>query len=98
MSSITTDQQKETASQQAPGMTMAQRRAIGRTWRIVVIVIAIVYALFPVIYIISASFNPANSLSTSAIIPRNPSLEHYRTLFERDFWLWIRNSFVVATL
>ncbi|MEM6285357.1 MAG: sugar ABC transporter permease, partial [Chloroflexota bacterium] len=84
-------------SEAAPGLTMAQRNTIGRTWRIAVICIGIVYALFPVIYIISASFNPANSLSTAAIIPRNPTLEHYQTLFERDFWLWIRNSFIVAT-
>lgn len=83
---------------QQPGMPPERRQLIGRTWRLVVIFLAIAYALFPVIFVATASINPANSLSTAAVIPRNPTLEHYRTLFERDYWLWMRNSIVAATI
>jgi arabinogalactan oligomer / maltooligosaccharide transport system permease protein len=92
MSSLNNDKTRE------PGLTVKQRNAIGRTWRLVLIFVAIVYALFPLLYIVAASINPANSLSTAAIVPRNPTLEHYRTLFERDYWRWMGNSIFVATL
>lgn len=80
------------------GMSRQQRDMIGRTWRIAVIVIGIIYALFPVIWIASASFNPSGSLSGQPLIPQNPTLENYRELFERDYWLWMRNSILVASV
>lgn len=81
-----------------PGMTLAQRRAIGRAWRLVVIFIAIVYALFPVVWMISASFNPTGSLSGQPLIPTEPTLDNYRALFERNYWRWMGNSITVATI
>lgn len=80
------------------GMTQKQRDLIGRTWRVAVILVGIAYALFPVLWIASASFNPTGSLSGQPLIPTNPTLDNYRTLFERDYWLWMRNSILVATV
>jgi ABC-type glycerol-3-phosphate transport system permease component len=55
---------------------------------------------FPVYWMLAASLMPEAALFEShRIIPSPPSLEHYRALFdERDFWIPIRNSLVVATL
>jgi arabinogalactan oligomer/maltooligosaccharide transport system permease protein len=81
----------------SPGLTKVQRDAIGRAWRLGVIFIAIAYAIYPVIYIIGASFDPVGRLGGS-IIPSNPSLANYRELFERNYWRWMFNSIVVATI
>jgi ABC-type maltose transport system permease subunit len=66
-----------------------------------VAVIAIVFALFPVVWIISASFNPLNSLSAQNLIPRNATLDNYRTLFNdplHPFPQWMLNSLKVSIL
>jgi ABC-type maltose transport system permease subunit len=64
---------------------------------------AIAFALFPIIWIISASLNPLNSLSTQTLIPRNASLVNYRQLltdseFSRiyPFRSWLLNSIKLA--
>jgi ABC-type maltose transport system permease subunit len=69
--------------------------------RLVIAALAILYALFPVIWIISASFNPSGSLASHELIPRNASLKNYRDLLNdplHPFWTWMINSFKVATI
>jgi ABC-type maltose transport system permease subunit len=68
-----------------------------------VAVIAIAFALFPIIWIISASLNPANSLSSQKLIPDNASFINYtKLLAESDFSRiypfkrWIFNSVKLA--
>ena len=68
-----------------------------------VAVVAIAFALFPIIWIISASLNPANSLSTQTLIPENMSVENYEMLLtESDFSeiypfkQWMINSIKLA--
>lgn len=68
-----------------------------------VALILIVFALFPIIWIISASLNPANSLATQTLIPRNASLENYRMLLTDNpfsqiypFKRWLFNSIKLA--
>ncbi len=53
---------------------------------------------FPLYWMIVASFTPESALFGAATLwPRDITLEHYRALFrERDFWVPIRNSLVVA--
>jgi len=60
---------------------------------------AIVFSLFPILYILGTSFNPANSISTTRIIPWNPTLEHYRNLISdpyHPFLLWAWNTIIVS--
>lgn len=54
---------------------------------------------FPVVWIFSASLNPANSLIGQPLIPRNATWEHYVTLFtnpHHPFGLWLLNSIKVS--
>ena len=53
---------------------------------------------FPLYWMVVASFTAESELFGSPTLwPRNVSVEHYRALFrERDFWVPIRNSLVVA--
>ncbi|HJS20988.1 MAG TPA: sugar ABC transporter permease [Anaerolineales bacterium] len=65
--------------------------------RLVIAVFLIIFAVFPILWVISASLNATGSLATQTLIPRNPSLENYRTLMEVvPYWTWFWNSVKVA--
>ena len=50
-------------------------------WRHVVGVLASLYALFPVCYIVSASLNPLGTVVSTSMIPRSFSLVNFEALF-----------------
>jgi ABC-type glycerol-3-phosphate transport system permease component len=58
----------------------------------------VVASLFPFYWAVVSSLSPEASLfERPSLVPRHFVLEHYRTLFdERNFWVPIRNSLVVA--
>jgi ABC-type maltose transport system permease subunit len=61
--------------------------------------LGIAYALFPAIWVLSASFNPTNTLVGQKLIPARLTLEHYRTLFSdptAPFPTWLANTVKVA--
>lgn len=55
--------------------------------------------VFPLYWAIVASFTPeARLFQSSSLLPTGLVLDHYRALFlERDFWLPLRNSLIVAS-
>jgi arabinogalactan oligomer/maltooligosaccharide transport system permease protein len=64
-------------------------------------ILAIAYALFPVIWILSASFDPLNMLATQHLIPANASFKNYSDLLNdpvNPFFLWMRNSLKISTI
>jgi arabinogalactan oligomer / maltooligosaccharide transport system permease protein len=78
-------------------------------WRHAIAIIALVFALFPVAYIISAAFNGDNSLSGSSLIPRHVTFDNFRELFHGQketaghatfqnahYLSWFANSMIVA--
>jgi ABC-type maltose transport system permease subunit len=90
-------------------MVISRREAITtNVMRLIIIGIALIFALFPVVFILSSAFNPAGTLSTRSIIPRNVDnladlTANFRALTIEEleifpFWNWIFNSFVVATI
>ena len=42
--------------------------------------VAIVYALFPVVFVTSAAFSEISNLSTSSLIPQKPGLSNFREI------------------
>ncbi len=81
--------------------SLSRRRKILYYARLAVAVVAILYALFPVVWIISASFNPSGSLASRQLIPRNASFKNYDDLLNdplHPFWRWMGNSFKVASI
>jgi len=59
--------------------------------------LAIAFALFPALFVVGTSFNPARSILSTRIVPAQPSLVQYRTLFsEYEFPSWLWNSVKVA--
>jgi arabinogalactan oligomer/maltooligosaccharide transport system permease protein len=70
-------------------------REIG--WRHLVGVIAVIWALFPVSYLLSASLNPLGNVVTSTLVPQTFSLLNYTKLLdEQPFGTWARNSLIVC--
>ncbi|HHT43535.1 MAG TPA: maltose ABC transporter permease MalG [Firmicutes bacterium] len=70
-------------------------------WRHAVLLFFVVFALFPILWVISASFNPANTLVGQRLIPSNPSLDNYREIFTSEQYpiaLWIKNSVVIGLI
>lgn len=73
--------------------------------RFIVAIFLIAFSIFPVLWIVSASFDNSNSLSTQSIIPMNAGVKNYERLFNLDpefafgdiqFWTWLWNSIKVA--
>jgi len=80
---------------------MANRRRLDTALRLLVALIFIAYALFPIIYVIGTSLNPSGSLQTSQIVPPNPTLDNYRKLLTSEtnpFLKWMANSLFVSTV
>ncbi len=66
-------------------------------WRHVVGLAATAFAFFPVVWVLSAAFNPAGSLSSQQLIPADPGLDNFRTLIEGSpFWAWLLNSLYIG--
>jgi arabinogalactan oligomer/maltooligosaccharide transport system permease protein len=90
----------------SPAFLQSQKRQrqLGIVARYVIAVVLIVFALFPVIWIISASINPLNSLATQSFIPENATLRNYQTLLETGesvrypFVDWMLNSLKIASV
>ena len=80
---------------------MKGRRRLDTGFRLLVALVFVVYALFPVVYVIGTSLNPSGSLQTSQIIPENPSLVNYQKLLTSEtnpFLKWMVNSLFVSTV
>ena len=59
--------------------------------------IVILVSLVPMLYVVSASFNPGQANFSASLIPPHASFSNYVALFEKtQFGLWIRNSTTVA--
>lgn len=67
-------------------------------WRHLVAWAALAFAVFPVLWIVSASFNPAGSLISQRLIPENVTLDNYRELFspEVPYASWYVNTLLIA--
>lgn len=85
--------------------SQTRQRQLATVLRYLIALILIAFSLFPVIWIISASINPANSLSSQTLVPENANLENYRMLLTDPdfikiypFTLWLFNSIKIASI
>ncbi|WP_431878947.1 sugar ABC transporter permease [Micromonospora marina] len=78
------------------------RRSRGRWfaqvgWRHLVGLLAVAFSLFPILFVISAAFNPLGTLSSTELLPTGASLENFTNLFDRTaFGHWFLNSLLLA--
>ncbi|MEY2837573.1 MAG: hypothetical protein RLZ46_955 [Actinomycetota bacterium] len=70
-------------------------------WRHFIALLAIAFALFPLIWMASASFDELGKINTQSLIPQYPGFSNYRALWEnpdQPYWLWMRNSVMIASI
>jgi arabinogalactan oligomer/maltooligosaccharide transport system permease protein len=74
-------------------------RRLALALKLLVMAVALVFALFPVAYVFSAAVNPANTLLGLGIVPTQFTLDNFTRLFNTPLhpWpQWILNSVIVA--
>lgn len=68
-------------------------------WRHLVAIIAIFFAVFPILFLVSAALNPLGTLAASTLIPSGASFNNFSRLFsETDYWRWLLNSVIIGVL
>ena len=67
-------------------------------WRYVVAAVAIVYAAFPIVYIISASLSTSGTLTGSNDLFSSVTGANFVALGETRFWTWVVNTLVIGTI
>jgi len=67
-------------------------------WRHLVAWLAVAFAVFPVLWILSASFNPIGTLVSQRLVPSTLSLDNYRELLGGTvpYLSWFRNTVLIA--
>ncbi len=79
--------------------SMKTQQRITLVLKLIFAIIMIIFSVFPILWVISASLNPTGSLATQTLIPAKIGLDNYRTLMtsgEFPFWKWFGNSLKIA--
>jgi arabinogalactan oligomer/maltooligosaccharide transport system permease protein len=95
-----------TVTAAAPPLPKKGRRTFGSWcrvlgWRHLVALIAIVFAITPVLWVISAAFSNDPSISSGSILPKDPTTNNFSTLFtnpDQPYLRWYMNTMLVASL
>lgn len=70
-------------------------------WRHIIALLALAFALFPVLWVVSAAVTDGN-LSSQSLIPTDPTLDNFRALMtdpgHPPFWRWFFNSMLIGTI
>ncbi|MFN3255212.1 MAG: sugar ABC transporter permease [Ilumatobacter sp.] len=71
-------------------------------WRHLVAIFALAFALFPVLWVLSAAVTADGGLARQSFIPTNPSLDNFRALMTEPghppFWRWFFNSMFIGSV
>jgi len=70
-------------------------------WRHLVAIVMVVFAVFPLLYVLSASLNPSGSLVGSNDLFQTISIDNYVQLFQnpdQPYGMWFINTLVIGTI
>jgi len=68
-------------------------------WRHAVLITVTVFALVPILFVVSAALNPLGTLNSAELLPTGASLDNARKLFadpDHDFKRWFFNSVFIS--
>lgn len=66
-------------------------------WRHAVGLVALFFALFPIVFVVSAALNPLGTLSSTSLVPTGAGLDNFRRLFaETRFETWFANTLLIG--
>ena len=77
------------------------RRAVSYSFRYLIALILILFAVVPALWVVSASLNPAKSLASGTFFPKDPGFTNYTQLLQNEFFpygKWLLNSLKIATI
>ncbi len=63
-----------------------------------VAILVLTFSLFPIIWTVSASFNPTSGIASQTLIPDPFTLRHYEEILTQPYWLWMWNSIKIASV
>lgn len=95
----------ETTAREARGaitLDASRRSAVRRRWTLEVgwkylVALGILfYAMFPLVYVLSASLNPGGSLAASNVLFRAFDVGNYTALADTRYWTWYGNTLLVG--
>lgn len=87
------------AIQPKPLPSIKRKKLLRLLGRLVVTVFSVIFAVFPIVWIISAAFNPTSSMATQSLIPPNASTANFDELLNdplHPFFRWLWNSIKVS--
>ena len=68
-------------------------------WRHLVGVLALLFSLFPIVFVLSAALNPVGTLSSAELIPTGASLANFEELFtETQYVRWFFNTMLIGLM
>lgn len=70
-------------------------------WRHLVALVAVAFALVPVLWVVSAAFTQDATISSGNLIPQNPTLANFEQLLtntDQPYPRWYLNTMIVATV
>jgi arabinogalactan oligomer/maltooligosaccharide transport system permease protein len=73
--------------------------AVEYGWRHLIAIAVLVFGLVPIVYVVSAAFNPNGTLSSTSLLPTGFGLGNFEKLFTDDnvpFTAWFGNSLLIA--
>lgn len=81
-----------------PGRRGAIRKrwALEVGWKYLLALVILFYAIFPLVYVLSASLNPGGSLSTSNALFSALDFSNYAALGGTRYWTWYGNTLIVG--
>ncbi len=65
-------------------------------WKYPVAVLVAFYALFPLVYVVSASLNPRGSLASSSALFSAVDFSNFAALSGTSYWTWVGNTLLVG--
>ncbi|MDY6874010.1 MAG: sugar ABC transporter permease [Chloroflexota bacterium] len=82
-------------------MSLTKKRRIGLVLRWILAAFLIIFSIFPIIWIFSASIDPVNNLATQKLIPDNAGIGNFTELVSNPifpFFTWMWNSIKISTI
>ncbi len=69
-------------------------------WRHAVLIVAVLFSLYPIVWMVSASINPIDTLSSAQLVPEGASFENYGEILANPpgspFMTWLWTSWKVS--
>jgi ABC-type maltose transport system permease subunit len=71
-------------------------------WRYAIAMLVVLFALYPVVWMVSASINPVDTLSSAELIPEGATFDNYREIIDNPeaspFMTWLLNTWKISLI